>query len=100
MSEDIDKKVEEVRKRLSKKSKPSSVEKIPEEGKPDPIPEWTQVYIKGMSAVLKCQKCGNEIIDERRKSLNVGGKVYLFCKNCNVSYYHDCIGYSVLVRKV
>ena len=100
MSKDIEKKVEEVRKRLSKKSKPLPVEKIPEIEKTDPAPEWTQVYIKGMSAVLKCQKCGNEIVDERRKSLSVGDKVYLFCKKCNVSYYHDCIGYSVLVKKV
>jgi len=114
MGEEIDKRKEEIRERLSRKSKkepveekvelvdttpvmistPVEVEAIPEEY------EWKEFYIKGMSAVLQCEKCGNEVIDERRRTMTVGEKAYLYCKTCNMSFHHECIGYSVLVRKV
>ena len=62
---------------------------------------WVQYYTRGMAAVLKCEKCGNEITakSERRKTMPVGDKAYLYCKVCNMSYHHECIGYSVFAKK-
>lgn len=114
MDEEIDKRKEEIRERLSRKSKKESVEEELVDTTPTMIqtstistseispkePEWKEFYIKGMSAVLQCEKCGNEIIDERRRTMSVGEKAYLYCKTCNMSFHHECIGYSVLVRKV
>ncbi len=110
MSEEMDKRKEEIRERLSRKSKkaeseditPADIETAVEIGAvPEEEFEWTEVYIRGMSAALKCEKCGNEVIakSERRKTMPVGEKAYLYCKTCNMSYHHECIGYSVLVRK-
>ena len=125
MSEDERK--EDIRRRLSGKSKKVDAEVKPEvvedevpveeQVEPvdvfmeDPVVEltaeeilkqegWVQYYTRGMSAVLECEKCGHEEIDERRKTMSVGDRVYLYCKVCNVSYHHECIGYSVFVRKV
>jgi len=112
MSED--KRKEEIRRKLSGKSKKveSTEEKIEvvedealiEELTTEEILKeegWVQYYTRGMAAVLKCEKCGNEITakSERRKTMPVGEKAYLYCRKCNMSYHHECIGYSVFVRK-
>ncbi len=114
MSEDERK--EDIRRRLS--GKPKKMDPVEEKVETEPIEDeaaiveltaeeilkeegWVQYYTRGMSAVLKCEKCGNEITakSERRKTMPVGDKAYLYCRVCNMSYHHECIGYSVFVRK-